>query len=153
MLLQTSVNDVEITTLQRVLPALAALLIAGVTIELIRRRRLREEYAMLWIAASVLLVVFAIYPRLLLFISQALGIFYLTTLVLLCFSFLALMLLHLAVSVSRSGEDIRQLAQRLALLERRIEEALPPPHSRPQAPTIHDVFPGDEIEETSDAAD
>ena len=132
MLLQTSINDVEITSLQRVLPLAAAILIAFVTIELIRRRKLREEYAMLWITASLLLLVFAIFPRLLLYLSQALGIYYLTTLVGLCFSFLALVLLHLSVIISRSSEDIRQIAQRLAILEQQVEAKPPPAAENPR---------------------
>ena len=115
------VDEMEITLLQRLLPLAAALVIALVTVELIRRRKLREEYAMLWISASGMLLIFAIFPRLLLYLSVAMGVFYLTTVVVLCFSFLALVLLHLAVMVSRSSEDLRQVAQRLALLESKLE--------------------------------
>jgi len=113
-------------------------LIALTTVELIRRRKLREEYALLWLAASGVLLVFAAFPRLLWHISNALGLFYLTTTVLICFGFLSLMVLHLAMVVSRSADDSRQVAQRLALLEHRVEELggspLPPADDKPQQP-------------------
>lgn len=112
----------DIRMVQRILPLAAAMLIGLVTFELIRRRKLREEYAVLWILASVVLVVFALFPKLLWYISETLGLFYLTTMVLICFGFLALVVLHLSVVISRSMEDNRQIAQRIAMLERKIEQ-------------------------------
>lgn len=131
----------EITPSQHLLPLIAAVLVAGVTIELIRRRKLREEYAMLWIGASVVLLVFAAVPQLLLLIQKQLGVFYLTIVLILSFSFLALVALHLAVIVTRLSEGGRQLTQRVALLERRIEElegpAEPGPSQSPDdRPTV-----------------
>lgn len=113
----------HITLLQRILPLAAALLVAASTVELLRRRKLREEYALLWIAASMVLGVFAIFPRLLWHLSNAIGTFYLTTLVVLLFSFLALVAIHLSVVASRVGEDVRKMAQRVALLEHKLAES------------------------------
>lgn len=112
----------DIRIVQHVLPLAAALLIAVVTIELIRRRKLREEYAILWIVASMVLLVFSLFPRLLWYISGALGLFYLTTMVVMCFSFLALVMIHLSVVISRGTEDNRRIAQRVAMLERKIDQ-------------------------------
>ena len=53
------------TLAQRLFAILMAVLIVGGTVELIRRRKLREEYAMLWVCASAAVVVFAIFPNLL----------------------------------------------------------------------------------------
>ncbi|MDY6914032.1 MAG: DUF2304 domain-containing protein [Planctomycetota bacterium] len=112
----------DITIHHQVLPLTAAVLIALVTIELVRRRKLREEYAMLWIAASAVLLVFAIFPRLLWYVSGAIGLVYHTTMIILCFSFLSLVVIHLSVIISRNSEDTRQMAQRIAMLERELEE-------------------------------
>ena len=117
-----SVASSGFEVVQRILPLLAAVIITATTIELIRRRKLREEYAMLWIAASVVLLVFAAYPRLLFLISNLLGVYYLTTTLILTFSFLSLLILHLAVIVSRLSSDNCRIAQRVALLERKLEE-------------------------------
>jgi hypothetical protein len=111
-----------ITLTQHLLPLAASLLITIVTVELIRRRKLREEYAMLWLAASAVLLVFAVFPRLLWHLAHGLGVYYLTVMVLLAFSFLALLVIHLAVVISRLADDSRQIAQRLALAEQRLLE-------------------------------
>ena len=107
---------------QRVLPLSAAIIITLVTVELIRRRKLREEYSLLWFLASVVLMVFGIWPELLLWASVVTGVYYLTIMIVICFGFLSLMVLHLAMVVSRSADDSRKLAQRLALMERKLEE-------------------------------
>jgi len=112
----------EITLGQRLLPLAASILITVVTVELVRRRKLREEYAMLWLSASGVLLAFAIFPRLLFYLSKMLGLFYLTTMVVLCFSFLALVMVHLAMVVSRMADQNRSMAQRMALLEQRLEQ-------------------------------
>ena len=116
------------TISQRVIPAAAALVIVVTTVELIRRRKLREEYAMLLLFASGVLVVFAIYPKLLILISAWMGVNYLTTLFLAVFLFLMLLALGLAMSVSQLSEDLRQTAQRVALLEQELDQVAAKPN-------------------------
>jgi len=108
--------------IRMILPLAAALLISVVTIELIRRRKLREEYALLWVAASAVLLVLAIFPKLFLSISRWLDVDYRTTVMLIGFSFLSLMIIHLSVVASRGADDTRKTAQRVALLEERLEQ-------------------------------
>ena len=110
----------QITFGQRIVPLVMVAAVAVVTVELIRRRKLREEYAMLWILASIALLVFAVFPRLLFLISELIGVYYITTLVIIMFAFLSLVMIHLGVSASRSADDARKLAQRLALLEQKL---------------------------------
>ncbi len=114
------------TLAQRLFAILMAVLIVGGTVELIRRRKLREEYAMLWVCASAAVVVFAIFPGLLFWLLNAAGVYYLTAMVVGGFVFLSLVLMHLAVSASRSADDVRKIAQRLALLEEKLEKLAPP---------------------------
>jgi len=109
----------ELTLSQRLVPLLLAVVIAGIAVELIRRRKLREEFAMVWLAAAVSLVVVAIWPRLLWKLSSLVGVHYQTMLVLICFAFLAIVTLNLAAELSRLGDDARRIAQRLAMLEQR----------------------------------
>ncbi|MHC4718096.1 MAG: DUF2304 domain-containing protein [Planctomycetota bacterium] len=112
----------RVEPIRMILPLAAALLISVVTFELIRRRRLREEYAMLWVAASAVLLVLAVFPRLFLGISRLLDVDYRTTVMLIGFSFLSLMVIHLSVVASRSADDTRTTAQRVALLEDRLRQ-------------------------------
>ena len=117
MIAQTSIS-----LLQRIVPLAVAVLVVVFVVELIRRRKLREEYAMLWIAASIVLLVFAVFPHLLWWISKVTGVYYTTLMVLLIFSFLSLVIVHLSVAVSRSADDLRKLAQRMALLEQKLSD-------------------------------
>jgi hypothetical protein len=113
----------SLTAIQRLVPLVVALLIAGSTVELIRRRKLREEFAILWILASVVLIVFAVFPTLLWRISDFIGVYYLTVVALGGFGFLSLVVIHIATTISRLSDRTTQLAQRLALLERALEDA------------------------------
>jgi hypothetical protein len=95
-----------------------AVLVFVVVFELVRRRRLRERYALVWMAASLVLLVLAIWKDLLYSVSKAVGIYYPpNALFVIAFGFLLLLLLHLSAAVSRLSDQITVLAQRLALLE------------------------------------
>ena len=107
---------------QRLVPVVLALIVAVVTVELIRRRKLREQYAILWLGASTLLWVFAIFPDIVWQLGGLLNVNYLTIVVLACFLFLVLISLHQAVVISHQAEDLRQIAERLALLQQEVRE-------------------------------
>jgi len=106
-----------ITHTQRIVPLAIAVIVVVFVVELIRRRKLREEYAMLWISASGVLLVFAVVPQLVMWAAGLLGVYYITLMLLLSFCFLSLVIVHLSVAVSRASDDLRKLAQRTALLE------------------------------------
>jgi len=91
-------------------------------IELLRRRRLREKYAALWIGVAVVVLVGAIFPQITTWLAELVGV---TTPVNLVF-FLGLLVL-LIVCVQLSGEvsglehENQTLAEESALLRNRIE--------------------------------
>jgi hypothetical protein len=103
-------------------PLALALLFLGVTIELIRRRKLREEYAMLWLGSAVVMLAIAVFPRVVIMLQDALHVTYLTIVVLALFFFLAMIVMHFSIVISKQSEDIRQLAQRLAIMNNKLEE-------------------------------
>ncbi len=119
------VTETKITVFQWLVPLLAALVVIGVTVELVRRRKLRDEYALVWIGASVALLAFGVYPRLLLLISEWLGVYYLTTLFLLVFAFLCLVILYLSTDISRMANKQCRMIQKISLLENRIRQLEP----------------------------
>ncbi len=103
--------------------AFSFLVLVGV-FELVRRRRLRERYALVWMAAALVLLVLAIWKHLLADISHAVGIATPSNaLFVVAFAFVLLLLLHFSVSVSRLSDQTRVLAQRLALTEERLRQA------------------------------
>ncbi len=98
----------------------AVLVLMGV-FELVRQRRLRERYALVWMAAALVLLVLAIWKHLLAVLSHAVGIATPSNaLFVVAFAFVLLLLLHFSVSVSRLSDQTRVLAQRLALIEERL---------------------------------
>ena len=89
------------------------------TLELIRKKRLREEYSILWLSTGVATLVFSLAPMFFLtkFFSRITGLFYLSAAVLIIFLFLLLIVLHFSVVISKLTDRNKDLAQRYALLE------------------------------------
>ena len=95
----------------------------GVVFELVRRRRLMERYALLWLFASVTLLGLAIWKDLLEEVAAAVGIFYApSALFAIAFGFVLVMLLHFSLVISRLADQTKVLAQRLGLLQQRVDE-------------------------------
>lgn len=89
--------------------------------ELVRQRRLRERYALVWMGAALVLLILAIWKNLLADLSHAVGIATPSNaLFVVAFAFVLLLLLNFSVSVSRLADQTRVLAQRLALTEERL---------------------------------
>jgi hypothetical protein len=108
-------NRIQILTI-----CVAALLLVGV-IELVRRRRLLERYALLWLLSSLVLLGLAIWRGALDKIAHELGVSYPPNAIfIVAFGFVLWMLLHFSVAVSRLSDQSKILAQRLALLEERV---------------------------------
>jgi len=108
--------------IQVLIICVAALLLVGV-IELVRRRRLLERYALVWLLSSVVLLGLAIWRGALDRIAELVGIAYPpNALFIVAFGFVLWMLLHFSVAVSRLSDQSKILAQRIALLEERMRK-------------------------------
>jgi hypothetical protein len=95
-----------------------------VVLELVRRRRFLERYAIVWLAAAFVLLALAIWKGLLSDLARAIGIAYPpNALFLVAFGFVLVLLLHFSLAVSRLSDQTKVLAQRLALLEKRQRDA------------------------------
>jgi hypothetical protein len=100
-----------------------ALVMCAFIFELLRRRRLLERYAIVWFVAGVCVLVLALWKGLLTTLSHAAGIYYApSALFAVAFLFVLVMLINFSTTVSRLSEQNNRLAQRLALLQRRLEE-------------------------------
>jgi hypothetical protein len=95
-----------------------------VVLELVRRRRLLERYAVLWLFSALALLALAAWRGLLSDLAHAVGIYYPpSALFVIAFGFILVLLLHFSVAVSKLAEQNKVLAQRLALLEEKQREA------------------------------
>ncbi|GAY09199.1 DUF2304 domain-containing protein [Pseudonocardia sp. N23] len=106
-------------TIFSVVVAVAALVLV---VELLRRRRLREKYAVIWVVISICTLVLAIFPSLLLGVARAIGIqtpsnllFFGSLLVLFAVS------LQLSREVGLLEEQSRRLAEEVGALRLRVD--------------------------------
>ncbi len=104
---------------------LAAAVIAFIVV-LVRNRRLRAKYSVLWFSIGLGLAVLAIFPGLLSWVSDLFGIGYPpATFMLLALSFLLVLVLHFSWELSRLEDRTRSLAEDYALLRLELDERLP----------------------------
>jgi len=115
------------TALQQRLEVIAAaVVICGLIFELIRRRRLMERYAILWLIAGVTVLVLSLAQGELMRISRAAGVSYAPSAVFaIAFLFVLAMLVQFSMTISRLSDQNTALAQRLALLQQRLEDERP----------------------------
>lgn len=90
---------------------------------LIIKGKLREEYALIWIISSVLLIAFSFWRQGLKIISDFVGVFDPPNLVFTGAIFAVLIyLLHLSIVVSKLQEQNKTLAQDIALLKEKMRD-------------------------------
>ena len=117
--------------------ALSSLVIFAVIIELIRRGRLREQYALLWLGTATVILVFGLWRDGLNELAAALGIAYPpNALFVLALAFMLLLLLHYSTVISRLSDRTTTLTQRIAILEQQLREL---EDSDPSLPELRDV--------------
>jgi hypothetical protein len=102
-----------------------AVVLLLVVFELIRSRRLRERYALLWLATGLVLVGLSAWRDGLNTIARWVGVRSYPPAVLFAVAllFVVLVLLHYSTVISRLTDQNMTLAQRLALLEARMDES------------------------------
>ena len=102
---------------------LASVTLLLVVLELVRRRRLFERYAILWLLSAIVLIGLSLQGGVLFVVSRALGIESPpNALFVIALGFVLVLLLHFSVAVSRLSDQSKVLAQRLALAEERLRQ-------------------------------
>lgn len=87
----------------------------------VRMRRLRAKYALIWLAAGLVLLPLAVVPGLLDWIASLVGVAYGPALLLVVgLGFFALLSLHFSAELTRLEERTRVLAEEAALLRNRL---------------------------------
>lgn len=100
-----------------------SLAFAGTILYLIRKRRLREQYALLWLLMSVIMMALSLFPSLLDEVAQRIHIYYAPSLLyLLSVVAVLFILLHLTMAVSTLTHRVILLTQTLGLQEQRIQK-------------------------------
>lgn len=93
-------------------------------LELVRRRRLTERYALLWMVAAAALLVLAVWRDLLDIAADALGVASPPNAVfLVAFGVAFALLLHFSVAISRLSDEAKILSQEVARLDQELRAA------------------------------
>jgi hypothetical protein len=110
----------------------ASLILILVVLELVRGRRLKERYALLWIATGIVLLVLSAWRGGLNTIAGWLGVTGYPPAVLFAVAtlFILLVLLHYSTVISKLTDENVELAQRVSLLEERISRFVREPEAQ-----------------------
>jgi len=111
-----------------VLALVGGLIAVGFMVELLRRRQLKEKYAVLWLLVGLVMLVIAAWPPLLDDVARATGVksgpnllLFVATLVLI------VVCVHLSWEVSRLEDKTRALAEEVGLLRLEVEQGVRAP--------------------------
>jgi hypothetical protein len=116
-------DDDEIETKVQIVALIATLALLLLVLDLVRRRRLAERYALLWMSAAVALLVLAIWRDGLDVIADLLGIADpANAIFILALGVTFVLLLHFSVATSRLAEETKILAQEVARLDQELRE-------------------------------
>jgi hypothetical protein len=103
--------------------ALGAVGLAALVLDLVRRRRLSEEYSLLWVVSTLTMAILGVCPPILRALTRSLGILYESSLVFFVGVVFGVgMLLYLSVRLSRMGQEQEVAVRELALLRHELEE-------------------------------
>ncbi len=92
-------------------------------LEMVRRRRLREEYSILWLCGSLVILILSVKRDWLVWLSLTAGIAYPPSfLFLVGILFIILILVHFSIAISKLHHMNKRMAQELALLKEDLKE-------------------------------
>ena len=102
---------------------IASLVLLFGVLELVRRRRLREKYALLWIRTAIVLLILSVWRGAVTSIATALGVSYGPTILFAVGAlFVLVVLLHYSTVISALTDRTVVLSQQMALLEERLRK-------------------------------
>jgi len=111
------------TSRQELFALIVGIVLFVLIFEMIRRKKLREEYSWLWLLTGGGIIVLVTWYDLLAFITNLIGaVLPTTTLFLFGLLFLFLISFHYSIKISALTDEVGKLAQELALLKTEKEE-------------------------------
>ncbi len=106
------------TPRQRIFALAVAVMLLVAIVELVRRRKLKEEFSILWLAVGAGVIVLAAWYDLQVWLTHLIGaVSSSTTVFLFALLFLALINIHFSVRMSRMTDQVKSLSQTIAILE------------------------------------
>ena len=113
----------EFLSRTQIFVAVGAVLLALYVLDLVRRRRLSEEYSLLWVIATAVIAILGFSTPLLLWITHLLGMLgAASTVFAFGLAFAVAMLLYLSIKLSRLGFENHMMSRELGLLRHELEQ-------------------------------
>ena len=110
-------------TISRYFTIALSLCLIALIIYLVRKNKLKEKYAILWLLSGSVIFLFSIFPDILNVITPLLGIELPSNAVFFFgIIFIILINLHFSLVISNFSEQIKKLTQKLTLLEYAVSE-------------------------------
>lgn len=110
----------------QVISILVTLVLMFITFELVRKRRISERYAVLWFGAELVLLVFAVFEKVLFLVAGLVGIVYPPAVLIPILMFFVIALsLHFSIVVSRLSNENKKLAQEISFIKNRLDRQQP----------------------------
>lgn len=111
------------TVKQQIFSILVSLAVFVLTIDMVRKKRLREEYSLLWLGTSVMMLTLIIRYDWLLALTKLIGaVLPTTTLFLGSILFLVLLSVQFSIKISKLSNQVKDLVQENALLRYEFEK-------------------------------
>lgn len=112
------------TPTQRIFAVATSVATLVFIVELVRRRRLKEEYSWLWIVTGVVMVVLSAWYGLIEHITRFIGaVTVTTTLFIFGLLFLLVISVHFSTVISKLTQQVRRLTQEIAILSAERDQA------------------------------
>lgn len=103
----------------------------AIVLEMVRRKLLKERFAILWIFSALALVVFSLWGSFLEWLANIAGVYYAPLVIIPIIIFFGVLLaLYFSVLMTKHDKQTRELIQKMALLENEVESLKKDKHSR-----------------------
>jgi hypothetical protein len=106
----------------QIISVVASILIFAIVINLVRKRKLKTEYSLIWISVSLVFIVLSFWRKGIDWLASLFGIAYApSVLFIILLVGIILLLIEFSIIISKQAEKIKVLAQELALFKQEIE--------------------------------
>lgn len=99
-----------------------SLIILCVVLNVIRKGKIMEKYALLWIYNLVCIIVVTIFPPILFKFSSLLNVHYLTTILVFFVLFFVTVLFYYSITLSSLTGQIKKIGQELGIMKLKLKE-------------------------------
>jgi hypothetical protein len=93
-----------------------------IILEFIRRGYIKEKYILVWLPFACILLLFSTFPSILVQLSRAVHLHYMTAVVLCTVVYFTVVLVYMTARLSRLREDVKSISQSVALLGESVRE-------------------------------